>query len=98
MAMTVPPGYGWYGPAGTNSLARKRRGNLPKEATKILKDWFRQHHDSPYPSEDEKQELCRATGLQISQVGFFSPCLARFRVQQPLIRFAGQQLVYQRAS
>lgn len=65
-----PPGYGWgfNGHHAANSMARKRRGNLPKEATKVLKDWFGQHHDSPYPTEDEKQELCRTTGLQISQV------------------------------
>jgi hypothetical protein len=66
----APPGYGWGFPGhhAANSMTRKRRGNLPKEATKLLKDWFGQHNDSPYPTEDEKQDLCRTTGLQISQV------------------------------
>ncbi|KAF2680503.1 hypothetical protein K458DRAFT_92094 [Lentithecium fluviatile CBS 122367] len=47
---------------------RKRRGNLPKEATAILKAWFHSHRDSPYPSEDEKVELCRQTNLSMNQV------------------------------
>ncbi|PVH95743.1 hypothetical protein DM02DRAFT_632588 [Periconia macrospinosa] len=47
---------------------RRRRGNLPKEATAILKDWFHKHSDSPYPTEDEKLELCRQTGLTLNQV------------------------------
>ncbi|KIW04490.1 hypothetical protein, variant [Verruconis gallopava] len=67
-SMSASSGYGWGYPPHHNSLARKRRGNLPKEATRILKEWFGRHHDSPYPTEDEKQDLCRQTGLQISQV------------------------------
>lgn len=51
---------------------RKRRGNLPKEATKIMKDWFHSHTDSPYPTEEEKQALCDRTKLQMSQVCFLS--------------------------
>lgn len=49
---------------------RKRRGNLPKEATKIMKDWFHEHTDSPYPTEEEKQDLCDKTKLAMSQVRF----------------------------
>lgn len=60
--------WAYGGTHGSNSMARKRRGNLPKEATKILKEWFGKHQESPYPTEDEKQELCRITNLQISQV------------------------------
>jgi len=55
-------------PVQHNFTQRKRRGNLPKDATKILKDWFHAHTDSPYPSEEEKQELCDMTKLQMSQV------------------------------
>ncbi|KAJ4299804.1 homeodomain super [Kalmusia sp. IMI 367209] len=51
-----------------NSFNRKRRGNLPKEATAILKKWFADHRDSPYPTEDEKMELMRKCGLTINQV------------------------------
>jgi hypothetical protein len=45
---------------------RKRRGNLPKETTDKLRAWFHAHLGHPYPTEDEKQELMRQTGLQMS--------------------------------
>ena len=47
---------------------RKRRGNLPKDATKILRQWFDDHLQAPYPGEEVKNELCARTGLQMSQV------------------------------
>lgn len=59
--------------ADQNSFNRRRRGNLPKEATALLKDWFAAHRESPYPTEDEKLELCRQTQLTLNQV-----CLASF--------------------
>ena len=46
---------------------RKRRGNLPKETTDKLRAWFVAHMNHPYPTEDEKQELMRQTGLQMSR-------------------------------
>jgi hypothetical protein len=51
---------------GTDSKQRKRRGNLPKDTTDKLRAWFVAHLQHPYPTEDEKQELMRQTGLQIS--------------------------------
>lgn len=48
--------------------ARRRRGNLPKEATARLNDWFAQHASYPYPKEEEKQRLQEETGLSMSQV------------------------------
>ena len=45
----------------------KRRGNLPKETTDKLRAWFMAHVSHPYPTEDEKQELMRQTGLQMSK-------------------------------
>lgn len=54
------------GMAGDNKQ-RKRRGNLPKETTDKLRAWFVAHLNHPYPTEDEKQELMRQTGLQMSE-------------------------------
>lgn len=51
---------------GGDSKQRKRRGNLPKETTDKLRTWFVAHLQHPYPTEDEKQELMRQTGLQMS--------------------------------
>ena len=47
---------------------QKVRGELPKPTTDFLKDWLHRHSDHPYPSENEKKQLCAATGLSMSQV------------------------------
>lgn len=47
---------------------QKKRGKLPKPTTDFLKDWLHRHSDHPYPSEEEKKQLCAATGLSMSQV------------------------------
>ena len=46
----------------------RKRGKLPKETTDYLKAWVHRHSDHPYPSEEEKKQLCNATGLSMSQV------------------------------
>jgi len=53
---------------GMGGKQRKRRGNLPKETTDKLRAWFMAHLNHPYPTEDEKQELMRQTGLQMNQI------------------------------
>jgi hypothetical protein len=61
---------GGVGPEG-HRPGRKRRGNLPKETTDKLRDWFKRHLTHPYPTEDEKQDLMSQTGLQMSRLKFF---------------------------
>eukprot|EP00038_Savillea_parva_P010904 m.193670 g.193670 ORF g.193670 m.193670 type:complete len:364 (+) comp18983_c0_seq1:373-1464(+) len=41
---------------------------LNGRATTILKQWVMEHHDHPYPDEDEKDDLALRTGLRISQI------------------------------
>jgi hypothetical protein len=53
---------------GMETKQRKRRGNLPKETTDKLRSWFMAHINHPYPTEDEKQELMKQTGLQLTQI------------------------------
>ncbi|KAI8660594.1 Homeobox domain-containing protein [Fusarium keratoplasticum] len=62
--------FGEMGPSSLNgdNKQRKRRGNLPKETTDKLRAWFVAHLQHPYPTEDEKQELMRQTGLQMNQI------------------------------
>lgn len=60
--------YSYGFPSHSYPLPRKRRGNLPKDATKVMKEWFGKHKDSPYPTEEQKQELVRLTRLNMSQV------------------------------
>ncbi len=63
MRMSEYGGMGLYG----DGKQRKRRGNLPKETTDKLRAWFVAHLHHPYPTEDEKQDLIRQTGLQMSE-------------------------------
>jgi len=46
---------------------RKRRGNLPKWATDILRQWFLEHIEHAYPTEEEKKALGLKTSLSISK-------------------------------
>ena len=75
------PSYGpSYGPPGAGYLSfdnlsdygdgkqKRRRGNLPKHVTDILRGWFTDHIAHPYPTEDEKLGLMQMTGLTMSQV------------------------------
>lgn len=58
---------------GGDNKQRKRRGNLPKETTDKLRAWFMAHLQHPYPTEDEKQDLMRQTGLQMSKSWITQP-------------------------
>ena len=51
-----------------NQRDKRRRGNLPKQVTDILRAWFHEHLDHPYPTEEDKQMFIARTGLSISQV------------------------------
>ncbi|KZV65742.1 hypothetical protein PENSPDRAFT_561531, partial [Peniophora sp. CONT] len=47
---------------------QKKRAKLPKEATEYLKDWLHSHANHPYPTEEEKTQMCAKTGLTLSQI------------------------------
>ena len=47
----------------------QRKGRrFPKETTDYLKAWLHLHSDYSYPNEDEKTQLCHATGLSRTQL------------------------------
>ena len=46
----------------------KKRGNLPREVTELLKSWILSHAENPYPTDEEKRWLCAQTGLTYVQV------------------------------
>lgn len=46
----------------------KKRGNLPRATTDLLKAWIRDHTQHPYPTEDEKRQLCLQTGMNSVQM------------------------------
>ncbi len=49
---------------------RRRRGNLPRWVTDYLKAWLLEHIAHPYPTEQEKNQMCSVTGLQMTQVSW----------------------------
>ena len=46
----------------------KRMKSLPEKATKLMKDWFDQHLDKPYPSEEERRQMANEGNINESQV------------------------------
>ncbi|KAF9982855.1 hypothetical protein BGZ65_002432 [Modicella reniformis] len=71
-------------PGGGLDPNRKRRGNLPKSVTSVLKSWLVQNAIHPYPSESEKMRLAEATQLSMNQISnwFIN---ARRRILQPIL-------------
>lgn len=70
---TLPASSGNFGVMGASgdpldSRGKRRRGNLPKPVTDVLRAWFHEHLDHPYPTEEDKQIFMSRTGLSISQV------------------------------
>ncbi|KAF8977527.1 hypothetical protein BGZ46_007319 [Entomortierella lignicola] len=63
---------------------KKRRGNLPKTVTSVLKSWLVQNAIHPYPTEEEKMRLSEATQLSMNQISnwFIN---ARRRILQPIL-------------
>ena len=46
---------------------RKKR-KLPQKSTKLLSEWYEQHLDYPYPTEEEKQQLSTRCDMTVKQV------------------------------
>jgi len=53
-------------------FGKRRRGNLPKPITDLLRKWLHAHEQHPYPTEDQKQDLVSKTGLTMNQVCYIS--------------------------
>ncbi|PRT56835.1 Homeobox protein PKNOX1 [Wickerhamiella sorbophila] len=70
-ALGTPPPIAAFSPKFISTsppTSGRRRGNLPKDVTNILRQWLNSHLDNPYPSEEDKRQIMRETGLSIVQV------------------------------
>lgn len=54
--------------SNSNRKGKLKRTNYSKGVSKTLKTWLRDHIRNPYPTEAEKIELCRITGLDHTQI------------------------------
>lgn len=46
----------------------RKRSNLPKQSTEIMKRWFEEHIDNPYPSEEQKKYFAAKANINLTQV------------------------------
>eukprot|EP00183_Erythrolobus_madagascarensis_P005897 CAMPEP_0185847542 /NCGR_PEP_ID=MMETSP1354-20130828/2782_1 /TAXON_ID=708628 /ORGANISM="Erythrolobus madagascarensis, Strain CCMP3276" /LENGTH=310 /DNA_ID=CAMNT_0028547849 /DNA_START=199 /DNA_END=1131 /DNA_ORIENTATION=+ len=44
------------------------RGNLPKEATTMFREWALKNIDNPYPTDDDKTQFAKKTGVPLKQI------------------------------
>jgi len=51
-----------------SSKTKRSRSNYSKPVTKILMNWFKDHLNHPYPTEEQRQQLCEITGLSRKQL------------------------------
>lgn len=57
-----------FQPADNERRSKKRRGNLPKWQTDLMRSWYNAHVNNPYPTDEEKHMIMQETGLTIEQV------------------------------
>lgn len=59
----------WQESFVTETHTELKKGSAPnKEATEVLKVWFFQHIEKPYPSAADKRGLCERTGMSHTQI------------------------------
>jgi len=61
-------GQGNFLSSSNDSSSSRKRSRLPPSSVAIFRHWLFNHLESPYPSEEEKEELAQKAGLRITQV------------------------------
>ena len=68
------------------AAARHRRFSLASASKRVLKAWFDEHLDSPYPTPKEKSLLARSAGLSIKQVNDWFTNYRKRHWEQELVK------------
>ncbi|EKX44595.1 hypothetical protein GUITHDRAFT_163489 [Guillardia theta CCMP2712] len=68
-----------------DSSKTTKRGHLNPEAVCILEDWLVRNFNNPYPSEAEKANLVRLTGVSLKQINNWMSN-ARVRIWRPAVQ------------
>ena len=68
---------------GFNDGPPKKKPLLPTDVKEYLTKWCLDNLDSPYPNEREKQDLCAATNLTLTQVNNWCAACDAPTNQQP---------------
>jgi len=70
LASNFPTELSSVSPAPTNAIldSKLRRSKLPGYAVHVLKQWFDVHHEHPYPTVEQKQELAVQARVSVKQV------------------------------
>eukprot|EP01134_Creolimax_fragrantissima_P006765 CFRG6765T1 len=50
---------------------RKSASRTKPSTTRILRSWLNEHYANPYPDAEQKEDLCKQTGLSITQVNYW---------------------------
>lgn len=67
-SITLKPNSGTDKVLTSSESSRQRKGYLPSESVKILRDWLYEHRFKAYPSEAEKRMLSEQTNLSFLQI------------------------------
>jgi hypothetical protein len=54
--------------SGLSERKEKTRPNFSKDTTQVLMNWLTDHMHHPWPTKQEKKELCRLSGLNPKQL------------------------------
>ncbi|KAJ3279343.1 hypothetical protein HK104_001545 [Borealophlyctis nickersoniae] len=58
-------------PPADTGIKRSRK-NHPRDKVKVLTEWIEEHRENPYPTEDEKAELCARLDMPKTQLNSWS--------------------------
>ncbi|KAE8382669.1 hypothetical protein BDV26DRAFT_222555 [Aspergillus bertholletiae] len=63
-----PSSFGTSIRSNSRGRAKRKSSRFSTTAVSIMQSWLEQHQEYPYPTEQEKEQLRRETGLEVTQI------------------------------